>query len=177
MLGNFSFGDYFKADAIAFAYELLTKRYAIDPKRLVYTVHESDDEARAAVEEGGGRRRRPRHLAGDKSTTSGRWARPARAARAASCTSSRARHPCAERASGRQVRRPGVRLRSLGRDLEPGVHAVRAGRAGRPPPLPKPSVDTGMGLERLCSVLNGVRSDYETDLLRPLIARSRSCRR
>src|ERR1700685_3326905 len=47
MLGNFSFGDYFQADAIAFAYELLTRDLAIDPKRLVYTVHHSDDEARA----------------------------------------------------------------------------------------------------------------------------------
>src|SRR5438046_2374172 len=47
MLGNFSFGDYFKADAIAFAYDLLTKDYALDAGRLVYTVHHSDDEARA----------------------------------------------------------------------------------------------------------------------------------
>src|SRR4051794_37706289 len=45
MLGNFSFGDYFKADAIAFAYELLTSVYGIDKSRLIYTVHYSDDEA------------------------------------------------------------------------------------------------------------------------------------
>src|SRR5436190_24145077 len=45
MLGNFSFGDYFKEDAIAFAYELVTKDYAIDPKPLVYNVHHTDDEA------------------------------------------------------------------------------------------------------------------------------------
>src|SRR5438045_212076 len=47
MLGNFSFGDYFKEDAIKFAHELLCGDYGIDGKRLVYTVHESDAEARA----------------------------------------------------------------------------------------------------------------------------------
>src|SRR5450432_2597019 len=47
MLGNFSFGDYFKTDAITFAFDLLTRTYAIDPRRLIYTVHESDDEAHA----------------------------------------------------------------------------------------------------------------------------------
>ncbi|HSZ81738.1 MAG TPA: alanine--tRNA ligase-related protein, partial [Polyangia bacterium] len=46
MLGNFSFGDYFKDEAINFAFTLLTRDLAIDPKRLVYTVHEADDEAR-----------------------------------------------------------------------------------------------------------------------------------
>src|SRR5205809_2350905 len=46
MLGNFSFGDYFKADAIAYAHELLTRDLGIDATRLVYTVHQSDDEAR-----------------------------------------------------------------------------------------------------------------------------------
>ena len=51
MLGNFSFGDYFKEEAISFAYDLLTRQYAIDPKRLVYTVHETDEEARELLRE------------------------------------------------------------------------------------------------------------------------------
>ena len=90
MLGNFSFGDYFKPDAIAFAYQLLTGTYGIDAKRLIYTVHESDAEARVTLEEGGRRRRRPDHLAGRQGQLLGDGRDRARAAPAARFTTSRA---------------------------------------------------------------------------------------
>ena len=134
MLGNFSFGDYFKADAIAFAYELLTKDYAIDPKRLVYTVHESRRRGARAVEEG-------RRLGDDRVISLGDkdnfWAM----GETGPCGPCSEIHflqgddiPCAEEAAGRKLPGAGLRLRPLDRDLEPGVHAVRAGRPGRPPP-------------------------------------------
>ena len=134
MLGNFSFGDYFKPDAIAFAWELLTKDYAIDPKRLVYTVHESDDEARALWKKVAGVGDDRVIALGDKDNF---WAM----GETGPCGPCSEIHflqsddiPCAEEAAGRQVPGGRLRLRSLGRDLEPRVHAVRAGRPGRPPP-------------------------------------------
>jgi alanyl-tRNA synthetase len=169
MLGNFSFGDYFKADAIAFAYELLTKNLAIDPKRMVYTVHHTDDEARriwkmvAGVEDS-----RVVGL-GDKDNF---WAM----GEIGPCGPCSEIHfhqgddiPCAEVAAGHACQGPAC-------DCDRWVEIWNlvfmqfeqlADRTRKP--LPKPSVDTGMGLERLCAVIGGFRSNYETDLLRPLI--------
>ncbi len=129
MLGNFSFGDYFKPDAIAFAHELLTKDYAIDPKRLVYTVHESDAEARGLWKKVAGIGDDRVISLGDKDNF---WAM----GETGPCGPCSEIHflqsndiPCAEEAAGRKCQERRLRLRSLGRDLEPGVHAVRAGRA------------------------------------------------
>ena len=171
MLGNFSFGDYFKADAIAFAHELLTKDYAIDPKRLVYTVHESDDEARALWKKVAGVGDDRVISLGDKDNF---WAM----GETGPCGPCSEIHflqsndiPCAEEAAGRKCLEAAC-------DCDRWVEIwnlvfmqfEQVGRQDDRRPLPKPSVDTGMGLERLCAVLDGVRSNYETDLVRPLIA-------
>jgi alanyl-tRNA synthetase len=170
MLGNFSFGDYFKADAIAFAYELLVKEYAIDPKRLVYTVHDSDDEARRLWKMVAGVADERILGLGDKDNF---WAM----GEVGPCGPCSEIHyhqgddiPCPELAAGRTCQGPAC-------DCDRWIEIWNLvfmqfeqlpDRTRRP--LPKPSVDTGMGLERLCAVLGGFRSNYETDLLRPLIA-------
>jgi alanyl-tRNA synthetase len=170
MLGNFSFGDYFKKDAIEFAYELLTKEYALDPRRLVYTVHESDDEARALWKKIAGISDDRVIGLGDKENF---WAM----GDVGPCGPCSEIHfhqgdgiPCAEEAAGRQCLGPAcdcdrwVEIWNLVfMQFEQLPDKTRR-------PLPKPSVDTGMGLERLCAVLGGFRSNYETDLLRTLIA-------
>jgi alanyl-tRNA synthetase len=170
MLGNFSFGDYFKPDAIAFAHELLTKNLAIDSKRLVYTVHHTDDEARALWKKVAGVDDSRVVGLGDKDNF---WAM----GETGPCGPCSEIHfhqgddiPCAEVAAGRPCQGPAC-------DCDRWIEIWNlvfmqfeqfADRTRRP--LPKPSVDTGMGLERLCAVIGGFRSNYETDLIRPLIA-------
>jgi alanyl-tRNA synthetase len=169
MLGNFSFGDYFKEEAITFAYELLTREYDIDPKRLVYTVHETDDEARSLWRKVAGV---PDSLVvglGDKDNF---WAM----GDTGPCGPCSEIHfhqsddvPCVEVAAGRPCLGPACdcdRWTEIW-NLVFMQFEQFADRTRRP--LPKPSVDTGMGLERLCAVIGGYRSTYETDLLRPLV--------
>jgi len=172
MLGNFSFGDYFKADAIAFAFELLTKRYAIDPSRLIYTVHTSDDEARQLWKKVAGVGDDRVIGLGDKENF---WAM----GDTGPCGPCSEIHyhqgddiPCPEVAAGRACQGPACdcdRWIEIWNLVFMELEQLR-GQERRP--LPRPSVDTGMGLERLCVVLQGVRSNYETDLLRPLIDRA-----
>ncbi|HEY0710282.1 MAG TPA: alanine--tRNA ligase [Polyangia bacterium] len=169
MLGNFSFGDYFKEDAISFAFELLTKEYAIDLQRLVFTVHDSDDEARVLWRKIAGVPDSRVISLGDKDNF---WAM----GDTGPCGPCSEIHyhqgddvPCVEEAAGRSCQGAAcdcdrwIEIWNLVfMQFEQMPDKTRR-------PLPRPSVDTGMGLERLCAVLAGVRSNYETDLLRPLI--------
>ena len=173
MLGNFSFGDYFKDDAIAFAWELLTKTYAIDPKRLVITVFGGDaglglgpdDEARAIWKKVTGFSDERIIGMGLKDNF---WM----------MGDTGPQGPCSEI---HYFVGGDADLSKF--DQEPGPDGVgwmeiwnlvfmqfeRKTKDAPLTPLPKPSIDTGAGLERVCAVLANVRSNYDTDLLRPLV--------
>ena len=172
MLGNFSFGDYFKPDAIAFAYELLTKTFDIEPDRLVYTVHESDAEARVLWKQDRRRPRRPDHRARRQGQLLGHGRdRPLRPVQRDPLPAGRTTSPAPSRRPAAAARARPATATAGSRSGTWSSCSSSRWRPGDRRPLPKPSVDTGMGLERLCAVLQGVRSNYETDLLRPLIDR------
>jgi len=169
MLGNFSFGDYFKAEAVAFAWELLTKDFGLAPARLAATVFTNDDEAFGLWQKVAG-------LSADRILRLGEkdnfWAM----GETGPCGPCSEVHfhrgddlPCAEVAAGRPCLGPAC---ECDRWLEVWnlvfMQFSRDG-SGILTPLPKPSIDTGMGLERIAAILQGVRSNFETDLLRPLI--------
>ena len=169
MLGNFSLGDYFKRDAIRFAYECLTRVYGIAPERLYYTVHTSDDEAFDLwTKEMGIAPERVYHM-GDETNF---W----RMADVGPCGPTSEVHydwgPAACTCG-----RPDCSVfidNGCGRWLEIWnlvFMQFNEKADGSRELLPKPGVDTGMGLERLVSVVQNKQANYETDLFTPIMAR------
>ena len=170
-LGNFSFGDYFKRDAIRFAWELLTREYGLDPKRLWITVYETDDEAYGiwANEIGVPKERIARigdKTGGQKFQSDNFW----QMGDTGPCG------PCTEifydHGPGIAGGPPGTADADGDRYIEIWnlvFMQFNRDEAGTMHPLPKPSVDTGMGLERIAAVLQGGHSNYEIDLFQDLI--------
>jgi alanyl-tRNA synthetase len=163
MLGNFSFGDYFKSEAIPWSWELVTEQWGFDGDRLWITVHDSDDEAEAIWHEQVGVPMERIQRLGDKDNF---W----QMGDTGPCG------PCSEIHIDRGP--------AFGPDGGPlgDPHGDRfmefwnlvfmqfnQAPDGTRTPLPKPSIDTGAGLERILCLLQGVDAVWETDLMQPLI--------
>ena len=170
MLGNFSFGDYFKRDAILYAWEFVTdsKWLGIDPSRLMVTVYHTDDEAFDVWNTVVGVPANRIVRIGDKpgGGSDNFW----QMGDTGPCG------PCTEIFYDHGPEIPGGPPGSPDQDGDRWIEIWNLvfmqfdrGADGRLAPLPKPSVDTGMGLERTAAVMQGVHSNYEIDLFQGLI--------
>jgi alanyl-tRNA synthetase len=166
MLGNFSFGDYFKEDAIAFGWEFLTKEVGLPKNKLHITIYKDDDEADGIWRKLLGPGTNPIIRLGEKDNF---W----------SMGDTGPCGPCSEIHIDQ-----GDRLGCGNPDCGPDCDCDRflelwnlvfmqfeRDAAGKMTPLPKPSIDTGLGLERLAAVVQGVDSNWESDLFTPIIHR------
>jgi alanyl-tRNA synthetase len=169
MLGNFSFGDYFKKEAIRYAYECLTQVYGLDPNRLYYTVYTDDDEAFG-------------YWVDDMKVAADRVYRMGEETNFWSMGDT---GPCGPTSELHYDWGP--EFCSCGEPdcsvfLDNGCERwlevwnlvfmqFNQATDGSRTPLPKPGVDTGMGLERIVSVVQNKRSNYQTDLFTPIMAR------
>jgi alanyl-tRNA synthetase len=172
MLGNFSFGDYFKEDAIAWAWELLTRVWGIDQRRLVVTVFGGDAADKlAADDEARDIWRRVTGLPGERIIGLGKtdnfWA----------MGDTGPMGPCSEIhyfMPGQPERLPTTDPATWAGWLEIWnlvfMQYERKVKDGELLTLPAPSIDTGAGLERVSSVLQGVTTNYDTDLFLPILA-------
>ena len=163
MLGNFSFGDYFKRDAIRFAWKLLTEEFGLPPEKLWVTIYEDDDEAEDLWfnDIGIDQRRFSRCGAKDNFWSMGDTG------------------PCGPCSEIFYDHGPDIWGGPPGTPEEDGDRYIEIWNLvfmqfnrdadGTMTPLPKPSVDTGMGLERLAAVMQGVHSNYDIDLFANLI--------
>jgi alanyl-tRNA synthetase len=168
MLGNFSFGDYFKAEAIEYAWDLITKEYGLPKDRLYITVFREDDEAEQLWQKVAGVPKSRIFRFDEKDNF---W----QMGETGPCG------PCSEihfdlgpeasdvpgepeefpSESGRYVEIWNLVFMQYDRDTN-----------GKLEPLPRPSIDTGMGLERIAAVMQGKLSNYDTDLICPIIHRA-----
>ncbi len=162
MLGNFSFGDYFKKDAIAFAWDLVTREFGMPKDRLYVTVFREDDDAEQLWQKFVPKDRIFRMDEADNFWQMGDTG---------PCG------PCSEiyydfgpeAGPGEFPNNPGERFVEIW-----NLVFMQFDRSadGKMTPLPRPSIDTGMGLERTACVMQGKLSNYDTDLLRPIIDRA-----
>ena len=163
MLGNFSFGDYFKRDAIRFAWKLLTEEFGLPPEKLWVTIYEDDDEAEDL-------------WFNDIGIDQTRFSRCGAKDNFWSMGDTGPCGPCSEifYDHGPEIwgGPPGTPEEDGDRYIEIwNLVFMQFNRDadGTMTPLPKPSVDTGMGLERLAAVMQGVHSNYDIDLFANLI--------
>ena len=167
MLGNFSFGDYFKAEAIEFSWELLTQKMGLREEQLAVSVFQEDDEAFELWRDRMGLPESKIYRLDEKENF---WSMGDTGpcgpcseihfdfGRPESCTSSACDPSCE---CGRWLEIWNLVFMQFNRDA-----------SGKMDPLPRPSIDTGGGLERWAAVLQGVRNNYDTDLFMPLIQRA-----
>ena len=166
MLGNFSFGDYFKAEAIPMAWELLAERLKVDTTRLWVTVYEDDDEAYSLWRDKiGFPEARLQRLGAKENFWSMGELGPC-----GPCSEIHYDHGSAVSSDDRGPAGEDDRYVEIWNNVFMQFDQTTDGRFD----LPKPSIDTGMGLERIAAVLQGVYSNYDTDLFQPLIQRAAS---
>src|SRR5207244_2091844 len=171
MLGNFSFGDYFKADAIRFAWELMTKDFGLDKSRLTATVFTDDDDAFALWKKVAGLGD-DRILRLDEKDNFWSMGDTGPCGPCSELHFHQGDHlPCAEVEAGRTCLGPACECDRWLEVWNLVFMQFNRDANGTLTPLPKPSIDTGMGLERMTAVLQGKLSSYDTDLFAPLIAR------
>ncbi len=166
MLGNFSFGDYFKSDAIPFAWDLITKEFGLPKEKLLVTVYHDDEEAASIWKKHAG-------LSDDRiiriATTDNFW----------SMGPTGPCGPCSEIFYDHGAHIPGGPPGSPDEDGDRFIEIwnlvfmqFEQHADGARTNLPRPSIDTGMGLERIGAVLQGKHDNYDTDLMRALIEAS-----
>jgi len=161
MLGNWSFGDYYKQEAIGWAWELLTKVWGIEKRRLFATVYETDDEAAELW----------------RTVTDIDPARILRFGKKDNFWEMGETGPCGPCSEVHYDRTPGGTGTSLVNTGDPSVIEIwnlvfiqnNRNQSGTLEQLPARHVDTGMGFERICAVLQGKESNYDTDLFRPVL--------